>query len=465
MPTSPAGTLPGLFWDRLYAVYGALITVDVDGQVQPGLAESLESDDDGATWTLTLREGLTFTDGEPLDAAAVKYNWDLIAGSDLAGADIAGSFTSEVVDDTTLRLTVAEPDPILDLRIAETIPFVASPAALEAQGENYTDPVGAGPFVLESTDPAIGETLTANEDYWSEDEPHLETLNLSIISDPAQRIQTVIQGGADIMNGYPFQWADQADNPAVDTYSVTSGGIRSYVFNTTAEPFSDVRARQAAAMVIDPTELLQTLTQDASAEGTTTLFPETSPFYDESLTLPEGGLEEAQALIDEVAADGVSMDVTILIPQAPENVRVGEFIGSALRQLEGLNVTVEQVALGDWRTAAGANDDFDITPYPGVFDLASPQIAMGNLFDPAGTESFSNFDSPEMAAALDAAQNAASDEELADAMAEIQRIYVEQVPIAVFGADERAFLHRTEVGGLEAMGRGALYLDRLFVTE
>jgi ABC-type transport system substrate-binding protein len=159
------------------------------------------------------------------------------------------------------------------------------------------------------------------------------------------------------------------------------------------------------------------------------------------------------------------MDVKVLIPQAPENVRAGEFIQSALAQLDGLNVTVEQVALTDWRTTAYNNDDFDVTPYPGVFDLASPQIAMANLFGPEGTDAFSNFDDPDMNAALEAARTAASDDELADAMAEVQRIYVEQVPIAAFGVDTRAFLHRTEVGGLESMGRGSLYLDRLFVTE
>ena len=67
---------------------GSTITwraVDVNGNIEPRLAESVTGSDDSVTWTIKLRDGLTFTDGTPLDAAAVIYNWDRFANPDTGG--------------------------------------------------------------------------------------------------------------------------------------------------------------------------------------------------------------------------------------------------------------------------------------------------------------------------------------------------------------------------------------------
>ena len=464
-PGSASGSFPGLAWDRLYAVYGTLVSLNTDGEIQTDIAESLATSDNGTTWTLKLRSGVTFTDGQVYDAEAVKFNWDRIAASSLGGKTVASSFASTVVDATTLTLTPKTADPVLNYRIAESIPFIASPASLKSAGDTYTTPIGAGPFVLVSTDSAVGETMEANKNYYDEGKPYLDKLIFSIVTDPAQRISTVVQGGAEIMNGYPFQFGDDADNPAVATYAVASGGIRHFVFNTQAAPFNDVRARRAAAMAINATELMQTLTQDTESTGSSTLFPTTSEYYDASLTLPETDLTEAQKLIDEVIADGVSPDVEIVVPAAPENVRVGELLQISLSKLKGLNVTVKQVPLSDWRTTTYQNDDFSITPYPGVFDLAAPQVAMSNLFGVGGTDNFANFDNAEMNAALAEARTASTDAERQAALKKVQEVYIDQVPIVIFGADQRTFLYRAEVGGMESMGRGALRTDQLYLSS
>src|SRR5690606_32826443 len=114
----------------------------------------------------------------------------------------ASTITSEVVDGVTLEISLDAPNPVFDRDVAEQLQFIASPAALEEQGEDYTSPVGAGPFLLETWDPAIGETMTRNPDYFREGRPYLDELNFTVIADPAQRVTTVAQGGADIMNNY-----------------------------------------------------------------------------------------------------------------------------------------------------------------------------------------------------------------------------------------------------------------------
>lgn len=462
-PGSSTGSLPGVQWDRLYAVYGALITVNTAGEVEPGLAESLTTEDGGDTWTLKLRSGLTFSDGTAFDAAVVKENWDRFAdpANNLGALRVASTFATTVVDDTTLEIASNETNPVLDIQIADAIPFIGAPSTFPAAGAPLTEPIGAGPFTLEKWDAAIGETLAKNPDYYAEGQPYLDTLTFQLVADPAQRVTSVVQGDGQIMNGYPFQWITDADNPSVGVFPVASGGIRHFVFNTTTGLMSDLRARQAVQLAINPTELVSTLTQDPAAEGSTALFPDTSPYYSPDLALPEQNVEEAQALVDEITGEGTEFTIDLLIAGVPELVRAGELFQLTLQQLDGVTVNLTQIPIPDWRAAAFDQDDFDVTFYPGVFDLNSPQVGFGNLFGVGGLDNFANFDNADMTAAIAEAQAATSDEERLAALEKVQQVYVEEIPIVVFGIDYRSFLHGADVVGFQSMGRGALYTDRI----
>lgn len=458
------GTLPGVTTDRFIAVYGQLFYVDQSGELVPSLAESLTTEDGGATWTLALREGITFSDGTPYDAEAVKFNWDRIADPATAAptAALAQSFTSEVVDDLTLAITSTTPNPILDEQLAENLQLIASPAALQAA--EYTEPVGAGPFILTDQDPAIGEDLEANPDYVL-DPPAYETLHYRTVGDPSQRVETIAAGDAQLMNGFASDFRDYADNPDFGFFEVPNGGFRHLVFNNTRPPFDDVRARQAVALALNPAELTQTLLNDPTQTGSTTLFQDGSPYYDADAGLPEQNLEDAQALVDELIADGIDMTFTIVPAAIPESIRSAEYVQLSLQELEGVTVDIEQVDIQDWRLRTQGNDDFDITFYLGIYDVNPVSTTFTNLFAENGTDNIQNSSSPEMTAALEQLRAATDDAAKAEALAEIQRIYVTEVPIFAFGYDYRIFFHQADVDGFEAIGRGAILPEKLFHTE
>ena len=455
------GSLPGVATDNLIAVYGVLLYVDEQGDVQPGIAESLTTDD-AKVWTLTLREGVTFTDGTPFDAEAVKYNWDRAAGDGSALKGVASTFESEVVDDLTLEITLDNANPVFDRRVAEVLEFIASPTALEEQGAEYVDPVGAGPFVLETWEQNVGQTFSRNDDYYEEGKPYVDTLTISIVADPAQRVTTVAQGGANIMNGYSFQWVSETGNDAVAAYPVPAGGIRHIVFNTTSAPFDNVDARRAVALAVDSTELVTTLTQDPTQIGGSTLFSENAPYADDALVPATGDVDAAKDLVAELTADGVDLsNVTILAAAVPELIRSAELLQLQL-DAAGIGATVEQIPIQDWRARAFDQDNYDITFYPGVFDLNNAAVGMANLFGPGGTDNFANFDDADMNAAIEAAQDATDADAQAAAFTSIQEVYADQVPILVFGIDYRAFFHTADLDGFTTMGRGALLTQNLF---
>ena len=151
---------------------------------------------------------------------------------------------------------------MLDEQLAELMQLIASPTALQA-GE-YTEPVGAGPFILTKQDPAIGEDFEANPDYVL-GPPAYDTLHYRTIGDPSQRVETIAGGDAQLMNGFASDFRDYADNPGFGFFEVENGGFRHIVFNNTSPPFDDVRARKAVALALNPAELTQTLLSDPIA--------------------------------------------------------------------------------------------------------------------------------------------------------------------------------------------------------
>ena len=169
--------------------------------------------------------------------------------------------------------------------------------------------------------------------------------------------------------------------------------------------------------------------------------------------------------MDELIADGVDMNITIVPAAIPESIRSAEYVQLSLNQLEGVTVEIEQVQIQDWRLRTQGNDDFDITFYLGIYDVNPVATTFSNLFGENGTDNIQNSSSPEMTAALDALRTATDEAGKAEALATIQQIYVEEVPIYAFGYDYRIFFHEADVDGFTALGRGAILPEELFYTE
>ncbi|MFC6357091.1 ABC transporter substrate-binding protein [Luethyella okanaganae] len=464
-PLFTFGTLPGVITDRLIAVYGQLLYVDQTGTAIPSMAKSFTTENGGATWTVAIRDGITFTDGTPYDAAAVKFNWDRAAdpANTASMMALAQSFTSEVADELTLTLTSPIPNPVLDLQIAEQLQLIASPTALQAG--DYTKPVGAGPFVLVKEDKQVGEDLARNADYFEQGKPYLDTLKYRSIGDPSQRVETIASGGAQLMNGFHSDFRDYENDDRFAFFEVENGGFRHFAFNNTRAPFDDARARKAISLAVNPEELVQALLADPTQLGSTTLFNDGSPYYEASLGLPKQNLQEAQRLVDELVADGVDMNIVVVPAAIPELIRAAEYMQLSLQQLKGVTVTIEQIQIQDWRLRTQSNDDFDITFYPGIYDVNPAPTTMTNIFQTGGADNFQNSSSPEMDAALAELRAATDEAGRTAAVTKVQKYFVDEVPISVFGYDNRVFFHQANVGGFVAIGRGAILPQELHYTE
>jgi peptide/nickel transport system substrate-binding protein len=467
-PAILPNTIPGVQADRFNAIYGNLVWTDSKGQVQPGLARSLKPDKRFIAWTLKLRPGLKFTSGKALDAAAVKANWGRVGapGSGATAQLFASGISTRVVNPTTLVATLQKPDATFALRVAEQLAFVADPATLPAQiGTPYTNPVGAGPFKFDSMQSGVSETVVRNPGYFEKGKPYLDKITWRFVSDPAQRVATVASGDAQYMNGYTFQFSNELKT-GFTPFKVPAGGLRMYMFNVRKNlVFHDVRLRKAVALATNGAEIDQALVQDPKSPGWRSIFAKSSPYYSTKLLEPKQNLAEAQKLVDQVTGGSRTISFEIVIAAVPELQRAGQVLQLQLNKLKGLNPQLKTVALADWRNTTFNLHNFDLTFYPGVYDLNGAEVQMTGLFDTAGANNFTGYDSRKMNGILASARAATSPARKKLYFSQVQQLFLSTLPVYVFGIDYRAFFHTTKLAGFTPMGSGALLMKELYYTS
>ena len=151
-------------------IYETLLTRTPDGELAPGLATELPTQIDDTTWEFTLREGVTFHNGEPFNAASVVATVNRMVGLVERGeTDNDGFYATlvgaEAVDDYTVRITTDGPDGVLPARMYW---LKQIPASAEETPDLSDEPIGTGPYRFESRNQGVDIAIVANEDYWGE---------------------------------------------------------------------------------------------------------------------------------------------------------------------------------------------------------------------------------------------------------------------------------------------------------
>lgn len=181
-------------------LYEGLTALGADGTAKESLASSVEHNEDYTAWTAKVRDGVTFTDGTPLDAAAVVSSFKFRA--DPATCQCASRYegvTVEATDPMTVRFTLASPN----AHFAETIMSdqIAAPSTLKAGVDRNKTPVGTGPFRLVDRNSLQFER---NDKYWRKDDkgrslPYVDKVRLAPISDPSVRLAAIRKGEVQAM--------------------------------------------------------------------------------------------------------------------------------------------------------------------------------------------------------------------------------------------------------------------------
>ncbi|MDZ7705109.1 MAG: glutathione ABC transporter substrate-binding protein [Trueperaceae bacterium] len=232
-----------------------LFELTPEGNIEPRLAESFTVSDDGLVWTLDLREDVMFHDGTPFNAEAVKYNLDRFLDPELGFTFrflLARIEQVDVVDEYTVQLTLSDSFAPLLAHMTHSSTAMQSPAAIEEFGEDYGEnPVGTGPFSLETWNRGERIDLVRNDDYWGT-LPGVAAVSFLAVPENTTRMALVETGEAHVAVRVPPQ--DIARLNAAEGLSVENvSSVRTiYIyFNHLLEPFTDVRVRQAVNYAVD----------------------------------------------------------------------------------------------------------------------------------------------------------------------------------------------------------------------
>lgn len=414
----------GLGGESVYmwqAVHDTLLKIDPDGTVVPNAAESFELNEDATSTSLTLHEGMTFTDGSPVDAEAVKASIENIR--DAAGPDASRLSGVEVtvVDDLSVTVTTPEPRGLMPMYLALSMGAIANPAAI-GSADADTNPQGSGPYILNTAETASGSAyvLDRNPDYWNPDAYPYDKVVLRVLPDQTARISALRTGQIDAtsVDSSSLSQFDQNEYNFVESDVVIEGMMFFDRAGATVPALGDVRVRQAINMAFDREAIVKNLYQEW-AIPTAQAFNVSSELFDESYNeMYPYDLDAARALMEEAGyADG--FDVTI--PNIPGFNRANPMVVQQLGEI-GIRVAQEDLpltsVLSDLIGGKYALAIFPMESRTALWDLA-------NVVAPDSVWNVYHNQTPELDALLADAQSA-SGAEADEIFGEIGKIMAEE---------------------------------------
>ncbi|MGK7377576.1 nickel ABC transporter substrate-binding protein [Planococcus sp. 1R117A] len=289
-------------------IFEPLVSYKEGGEIQPHLAESWSISDNGLEYTFKLRENVKFTDGTPLNAAAVKKNFDAVmknANSHSWLGVINVLEKTEAVDELTFKMVLKEPyyPALQDLAVVRPVRFLAESGFPEDgdTSKGIAKPVGTGPWMLSDYKKDEYAVFTRNPDYWGES-PKLEKVTIKIIPDAETRVMAFEKGDLDLIYGEGVISMDSFNQlkEAGDYHTELSEpvGTRSLLLNTTNEKLADLRVRKALQHGFNKQAMVEGITLGLE-EKADSILSKNFPYTDIEVEPFEYDAEKAAAYLEE----------------------------------------------------------------------------------------------------------------------------------------------------------------------
>jgi peptide/nickel transport system substrate-binding protein len=429
------------------AIYDALLTPDaIKGVAKPRLASM--STKDSVVWTMTLKSGVKFSNGSVFDANAVKTNWDRIKNRAVSPArpNFDEVLSYVVMDPLTLTITLKNPNADFAYLLSTYAQnYIVAPQQLATNEAAVAgNPIGAGPYLVKEFVRSSSLTLVRNPQYRGK--TYLDSITMTLVIDETQRLNTMRSGGADMMrttDASAAALAKQQQN--LKTTNVNVAGGQSIVFNVSKPPFNDVRARQAISYLLDA-NAVNTAVYSGAADVISTVFPKGSPYYDASITRPKTNDQKAQALFDELAAEGKPVDFTLTTTNTAQYINTGQWLQTKLAGFKKVTIKVTPLLSGSVTTTLLAPGNFQAVLFPPKFVVPADLVT---YFQTGASKNYGRYTSPDMDAALRKATTASNASARIAATKDVQQILVKDLPVVFYVRDPNYMVLSKSIKGYD----------------
>jgi peptide/nickel transport system substrate-binding protein len=364
-------------------IFDSLVVQGPDNSIQPWLATEWTVSEDAKSYTFKLREDVTFHDGTPFNAEAVKYSFDRIIDPKTQAKNAVALLrpyeSSEVIDEYTIKINLATPSSAFLSNLSQAMLGIVSPTAAEKYGDQFVkNPVGTGPFKFVSWTENADIVVEKNEEYhWApsivenKEEPYLDKITFKIIPEEATRIGSVQSGQVLAAETVPPQnIVSLKSDPNFQLLQVDTIGLPyTLFFNQRKEPWNDVKARKAVQLAVDVDAIVKTLYLDTYSRAWSPLTPGILG-YDESLENKNKlDLDHANQLLDDLGyvkgADGIREKdgkklILNYVDGTPNREKRNDIAVIIQQQLKKVGIKVEINITKDIASVVQQNADYDL---------------------------------------------------------------------------------------------------------
>ncbi len=322
-----------------FNMFEGLVFFDSELNIMPGLAKSWEAEDD-TTWVFYLREGVEFHNGEEMTAEDVKFSFERAKNHPKSQqkSSVADVESVSVRDKYTVEIKTTYPAPVLTRKIQSIV--IYSKDYVEANSDQYlqNNPVGTGPYMLESWNKDEEMVLTFFEDYWRE-KPEVDRAVLRPISNPATRVAALLSGEVDVLIDLPVQDMEKVENAeGVNVISIPDTRLIFLGMNYQEGPFADKRVRQAVYHAINEDAIVEHV-MNGHAYPASQLSPDFVFGHDPDLDRLEYDPEKAKKLLAEA---GYPDGFTVQFDSSNDRyVNDGQIAQAVAIQLARVGINVE----------------------------------------------------------------------------------------------------------------------------
>jgi peptide/nickel transport system substrate-binding protein len=344
----------------LVNVYEGLVKLNQEtGEIEPLLAESWTVSPDGRTYDFTLREGVTFSNGEAFTADDVKFSIERVKSADWSvslkkGMDVVQSVG--VVSPTQARVVLAQPSNSWLFRMTTRIGAMFDPSGV---ADLANTPVGTGPYTVAEFRRGDALVLRARDDYWG-DRPPIREVTLRYFDDPTAANNALLTDGIDVIGTVqaPESLAQFEGDDRFRVIEGTTNGEVTLAMNNASGPTSDVRVRRAIAMAIDHEALLNTAWAGRGAL-IDTMVPPTDPWYEPLPDVTPYDPAAARALLAEAGTPNLTL--RFRIANLPYAVAAAQVVQSQLAAV-GIDAQIEPLEFpARWLEQVFTNADYDLS--------------------------------------------------------------------------------------------------------
>lgn len=293
---------------RVLQLFDRLLEMSPEWRLQPSLATQVVANEDGTVWTVTMRDGIKFSDGRDITL-------DDVIASFMRMSDPANPTTGTVplkflqrdgfvkVDNKTLEFHFSEP--VIDFEeMVSSYFFGIVPADYDP-----ANPVGSGPFMMQDFVPGQQSTFVRNPHYWREGQPYLDSVTIVDFQDDTARVNALLSNQVDAIESVPLgQVRIVQANPQMRVLESHTAGFIPFTMRVDKAPFDDVRVRQAFRLIVDRKQMVAQALAGHGDIGND-IFSRYDPCFPSGVPQRTQDIEKARQLLKEAGKENLEIEL------------------------------------------------------------------------------------------------------------------------------------------------------------